>query len=135
MILDTDILSALSDPQCPERVIKALARASEPVFTTAVNWAEVCYGLARRPGRQSQQLRERYEELIVSSLAIIDFDRESAEAYAELRAELERRGQRLAEGDLMVASIALRHDMTLVSGNTRHLARIPGLKLESWLEG
>lgn len=41
----------------------------------------------------------------------------------------------VADLDLMIASIALCHDMTLVSGNVQHFRRIPGLKLENWLEG
>ena len=34
----------------------------------------------------------------------------------------------------MIASIALRHNMTLVTGNTRHFSRVPGLRVENWLE-
>ena len=67
-------------------------------------------------------------------LGIMDFDAASAEVYGRLRSELERQGLPLADADLMIASIALHHDLTLISGNTRHFARVPGLKLENWLE-
>jgi len=50
-----------------------------------------------------------------------------------LRARLESRGQRLAEADLMIAPVALRHDLTLVSGSTQHFQRVPGLQLANWL--
>jgi len=56
-----------------------------------------------------------------------------AEIYGRLRADLERRGVPLNDTDLMIASIALRHDLTLVTGNPRHFSRLPGLKLENWL--
>lgn len=135
MILDTDILSALSSPHRREQLIEALERASGSVSTTAVNWAEVCYGVARMPGKEGERIKRRYEELVLPRIAILDFDRKSAEVYANIRSELERRGERLADADMMIASIALCHNMTLVTGNTRHFARIPGLKLENWLEG
>ena len=135
MILDTNILSALSSPDCPRSLNVRLEGADETACTTAVNWAEACYGIARMPGEDGERVRERYEALVLPRIAILDFDRESAEIYADIRSELERRGQPLGDADLMIASISLRHGMTLVSGNTRHFARVPGLKLENWLEG
>jgi tRNA(fMet)-specific endonuclease VapC len=51
-----------------------------------------------------------------------------------LRADLERQGKRLAEPDLRIGSIALSRDLTLVTGNVRHLKRIPGLIIENWLD-
>jgi tRNA(fMet)-specific endonuclease VapC len=134
MILDTDVLSAMSARHCPAQLAERLTDARGAIYTTAVNWAEVCYGIARRPTGEGTRLRERYEELVLPLLDILHFDEASAELYANLRVGLERRGERLPDADLMVASIALRHEMTLVSGNTRHFARIPGLKVENWLE-
>ncbi|MDP9373953.1 MAG: type II toxin-antitoxin system VapC family toxin, partial [Chloroflexota bacterium] len=53
--------------------------------------------------------------------------------YGTLRAELEAAGTPLAEPDLRIASIALTHDLTLVTGNLRHFGRISGLAVENWL--
>ena len=36
--------------------------------------------------------------------------------------------------DLFIAATALEHDYTLVTHNTRHFSRIPGLKLEDWIQ-
>jgi hypothetical protein len=33
---------------------------------------------------------------------------------------------------LMIASIGLNHDLTLMTANTREFGRIPGLSLENW---
>jgi len=133
MILDTDILSAIVSPDCPAAVTEGLRAVPGPIYTTAVNWAEICYGLARHPS--GSRLRERYRRLILPALEILDFDATCAEFYGPLRSELEARGERLAEADLMVASIALRHRLPLASGNVRHFRRVPGLKLENWLAG
>ena len=34
--------------------------------------------------------------------------------------------------DLLLASVAIDNDLTLVTGNRKHLDRIPDLKLEVW---
>ena len=54
--------------------------------------------------------------------------------YASIRAELESKGTRLEDLDLMIAATALEKGYTLVSHNIRHYARIPGLKLEDWMQ-
>jgi len=50
-----------------------------------------------------------------------------------VRAELERAWTPLALADLEIAAIAMANDLGLVSGNTGHFSRIPGLRLENWL--
>jgi predicted nucleic acid-binding protein len=39
----------------------------------------------------------------------------------------------LGEPDLRIASIALSQGLTVVTGNVRHVGRVPGLKVENWL--
>jgi tRNA(fMet)-specific endonuclease VapC len=133
MILDTNTLSAIVAGVRHHSLSRRLTTEAGRLYTTSVNWGEICYGLAKHPA--GERLRRRYEEMVLPALELLDFDGACAEVYGRLRAELERGGERLPDADLMVASVALRHDMTLVSGNVRHFARIPGLKLENWLEG
>ena len=54
--------------------------------------------------------------------------------FGELKAELRKIGQTIAEFDLLIASVALaeNYTFTLVTNNTRHYERINGLKLENW---
>ena len=54
--------------------------------------------------------------------------------YSQLRAQLEGGGKRLEDMDLFIAATALANDYTLVTHNTRHFSRIPGLKIEDWVE-
>jgi tRNA(fMet)-specific endonuclease VapC len=134
MILDTDILSALATGRCHDTLSHKLERVPT-LHSTAVNWAEICYGISRLSATAGTRLRARYEERVLPFLQILDFDAGSAEVYGRIRSELERQGLPLSDADLMIASIALRHDLTLVTGNTRHFLRVPGLRLENWLEG
>ena len=43
-------------------------------------------------------------------------------------------GAVLDKMDLFIAATALANDCTLVTHNTRYFARIPGLRLEDWVE-
>ena len=64
---------------------------------------------------------------------ILPFDRTAAEAFGSIRAELERAGTPLAEPELRIGAIALTNNLTVVTGNVRHFARIPGLQVENWI--
>jgi predicted nucleic acid-binding protein len=128
---DTDVLSAVLRASPSLELVRRLARvAPEEQHTTSITLGELLYGVARRG---SAALARRVRQLVVGAVAILPFDEAAAEVYGALRARLEAEGRRLAEPDLRIASIVLARDLTLVSGNLRHFARVPGLRVESWL--
>jgi tRNA(fMet)-specific endonuclease VapC len=128
---DTDVLSATirRNPSLP--LIRRLAQIPPPEqFTTAITMGELLYGAARR---DSKRLNRQVRDLIRGALTILPFDNSAAAVYGPLRAELETDGKPLAEPDLRIASIALSRDLTLITGNVRHFARVPNLPVENWL--
>jgi predicted nucleic acid-binding protein len=129
---DTDVLSAVLRREPPLSLLRRLAQVppSEQA-TTTITLGELLYGAARRG---SEQLVQRVREVLQLATVILPFDSEAAEVYGPLRAQLERQGKRLDEPDLRIASIALSRELTLVTGNVRHFARVPGLPVENWLE-
>src|SRR5258708_7241248 len=46
--------------------------------------------------------------------------------------DLERIGRPIGERDLMIASVALARDLTVVTHNVGEFSRVPGLKSEDW---
>lgn len=52
-----------------------------------------------------------------------------AEEFAELRAYLRRRGERLEDLDLFIAATALQHNLTLLTFDRRHFDRVPHLRI------
>ena len=56
-----------------------------------------------------------------------------ARKFGEVRAGLLDAGQSVPELDLLIASTALVHNLTVVTHNTQDYANIPGLNLEDWL--
>jgi tRNA(fMet)-specific endonuclease VapC len=128
---DTDVVNEAIGPDPSLDLIRRLAALpAEEQYTTAITVSELLYGAARKSNRE---LARRIREFIPMLARVLPFDLDAAEQYGVLRASLEQAGKRLAEPDLRIASIALARDLTLVTGNTRHFARVPGLRVEDWL--
>lgn len=116
MILDTDILIARCSPRHSRGLKQKVTQVEHTRYTTAVNWAELSYGLVRRQTSRGPRLRAEFEELRLSALPVLPFAQEDAEIMACLRVDLEKRGQPLDTNELMIAAIALRHKLPLVTG-------------------
>lgn len=93
--------------------------------------AELLYGVQHSaPSLQSknlalvQQLRLHFQSL--------PFDDRAAEEYGIVRADLSARGLMIGANDLLIASIALVNQVTVVTHNTAQFNRINGLMLEDW---
>ncbi len=129
---DTDVLSATMrrDPSLP--LIRRLAQIPpNEQFTTAITMGELLYGAARR---DSEKLNRQVRDLIRGALTVLPFDEAAAAVYGPLRASLEAEGRRLDEPDMRIASVALSRDLTLVTANVRHFARVPNLNVQNWLK-
>ncbi len=62
----------------------------------------------------------------------LSFDDIAAVEYGKIRAALEKSGIIIGPYDLQIASIAIAHDLILITHNTKEFARITGLKIEDW---
>jgi len=66
--------------------------------------------------------------------AVLPLDAAAARRFGELKMELERRGEPLAEPDLRIAAIAVTRGLTLVTRNVRHFRRVPEPAVENWID-
>ncbi len=67
-------------------------------------------------------------------LSVLPFDDEATDTYGRVRAKLAVAGELIGPNDLIIAAIAVRHEATLVTHNTREFSRVAGLHLEDWEE-
>jgi tRNA(fMet)-specific endonuclease VapC len=129
-ILDTDCLVGLIRGH-PDAVRKLalLASEGEPVATTAVNVAELFRGahLARDSVRALTRVRA-----VLGPLSIHPLDGAAGEEYGRIVADLERGGKPVGHMDSMVGAISRLAGETIVTRNSRHFSRIPGLAVEPW---
>ncbi|MFM6097775.1 MAG: PIN domain-containing protein, partial [Dolichospermum sp.] len=75
---------------------------------------------------------KRFLEVFIS----LPLDDISALNAGKIRAQLANLGTPIGYNDLLIASIALSHDLILVTHNTKEFVRVEGLKIEDWeIEG
>lgn len=67
-------------------------------------------------------------------MTILPFDLDSARQAAKTQAHLERCVTPIGNLDTLIAGIALAHDLTLVTHNTREFDRVPDLRVENWYD-
>jgi tRNA(fMet)-specific endonuclease VapC len=72
-------------------------------------------------------------QLFRCEVSVIDFDDGCARDFGPLRVAVRRQGVNVSPIDLLIASVALHHDLTLVMHNVRDFQNIPGLRLKDWL--
>lgn len=94
----------------------------------------VTYGELRHGAEKSDRRDRNIEvlEALVGLYPVEDLTVEVARRYAEIRAELERRGELIGQNDLWIAAHAQSLGLTLVTNNEREFRRIPGLTVENW---
>lgn len=130
--LDTDVVSVFLRRGAPPPAQRRLAETvAESHATSSITLGELLYGAARRG---SATLMAAVHDYLFRDVTVVPFDEASARVYATIRVDLEAAGRPLDRSDLQIAAICLAHDLTLVTGNTRHFERVPGLRVENWLE-
>ncbi|GJL84087.1 MAG: ribonuclease VapC [marine bacterium B5-7] len=129
-LLDTNILSDLvRNPQgvVATRITKA---GEDTVCTSIIVAAELRYGATKS---NSAKLAERID-LILSALEILPLETPADHQYAALRHHLTRQGTLTGPNDLLIAAHALANDLTVITANIGEFSRVPGLKVENWLQ-
>jgi tRNA(fMet)-specific endonuclease VapC len=131
-LLDTNICIALingtSNP-VRQRYFQTARRGSVP-STSSIVVHELWYGVAKS-GRVAQNAN-RLATFLNSAVSVFDYTERDAQAAGEIRAELERQGQRIGEYDTLIAGQAFSRNLILVTANTREFSRINGLVVEDW---
>ena len=127
-VLDTDVCIELLRGN--ERVLQQRAATDDEVATTWMTAAELHYGAERSAAPAKNR---RLVARLLESLPITPSGEVSARAFGVTKSVLERLGQRLADADLVIAASCLSCGAVLVTGNTKHFGRVPGLQLEDWL--
>ena len=124
-LLDADwVIQALAGHR---QTINAINRlAAEGVAISWITVGEVYEGAFKSADPQAH-LRTFREFL--RPFPPLDLDDSTMEHFAEVRSYLRRRGELIPDFDLLLSAVALRHDLTVLTYNVRHLGRIPGLKI------
>lgn len=129
-LMDTNHLSPLVTSGHPLRQRFFLSQQAGHTFALAVPaLTETLLGISLIP-RSKQNLAEW--QRLMPGLTMYDLDRADAERAAYLQLQLRRRGWQLGTVDALIAAVALRYSLTLLTTD-KDFTVIPALKQENWL--
>jgi tRNA(fMet)-specific endonuclease VapC len=131
-LLDTNIISELTKKQPSPRLLERLGVVpATSLCTASVCIMELRFGALRVSN--SEALWGKIQKRILSKLTVMNFGYKESLKAAEVLAHLYSIGQPIGVEDVIIASIALSNGLTVVTANTKHFSRIPGLTVENWL--
>lgn len=100
---------------------------SSPPAISVITYAELLYGVKKLKNSTKQ---ERLEGLLRDlKIVILPVTPEIIKHFIAIKIELETDGEKLADFDLLIATTAIEHNLTLVTANKKHFSRIRGLVL------
>jgi predicted nucleic acid-binding protein len=111
--------------------LKSLPPDAE-VFISVVTQAELLTGIQLAPSEQRRiELRRLYEWLVSEISDPLPITPDVAEQFAEVSAQLIRKGKPIPTNDIWIAAIALAYGLILVTSD-EHFQHIDGLQVEDW---
>jgi tRNA(fMet)-specific endonuclease VapC len=130
-MLDTDIISYRVRRRDPALLARFIAVDPSTICISAVTRGEIRAGLAQNPAavRVSAEVRQ-----IFTLIDTMPWDEAAADIYGTVAGALFASGTPIGQCDTMIAAHAMSLGLVLVTNNTRHYSRIPGLKLENWVD-
>ncbi len=132
--LDTDIFSEILKGVDAEVVARASRYRTQfgRYSITTITVIEIVKGLHKL------QREDRVKQFLagLADIELFSLDLGSSELAGRIYADLERTGQPIGPADPMIAGIAMKNGLVLVTGNLTHYQRIQTLgyelKLENW---
>jgi tRNA(fMet)-specific endonuclease VapC len=128
-MLDTNLcIRVLRDR--PPAVRDRFNREADGLCISSIVLMELLYGAERSTRPEHHR---RAVEDFAARLDILTFDAPAAAHAAEIRADLQRRGQKIGAYDLQIAGHARSQGLVVVTGNLTDFRRVDGLRSEDWL--
>jgi tRNA(fMet)-specific endonuclease VapC len=124
-LIDSDWgIDGIAQDRTVQATLDELAR--DGIAVCIATLGEVFEGAFTAPDPQAE-LRAFRRYLL--AFAVVPLTDPIMESFARIRAFLRSQGRLIPDIDLQIAATAVTVDLTLVTRNLRHFARVPGLKL------
>ena len=128
-MLDTDTCSYIMKRSSEAVVKRLLAVPVTDVCISVITKSELLYGVEVSPRRTHDSTALH---AFLPHVAVLAFPDDAAMHYAQIRADLKKRGQMIGANDLFIAAHARSLGLRLVTNNVAEFNRVKGLTLENW---
>jgi tRNA(fMet)-specific endonuclease VapC len=128
-MLDTDTCSYIMKRSHPLLLKRLQSVKVNDVCMSVVTRAELLYGVEVSP-RRAQDIAAL--AAFLPYVEVVDLGESAALHYAEIRADLKRRGAMIGANDLFIAAHARALDLTLVTNNVAEFKRVRDLRIDNW---
>ena len=127
-MLDTDTSSFIIRGG-NETLREMVERHADSLCVSVVTEAELRFGARKRGSARISSSVECFLALV----DIMPWGSRAAARYAEIRVALEGAGTPIGNMDMLIAASALAENCRIVTHNTAHFSRVPGLEIEDWV--
>ena len=128
-MLDTDMCSYIMKRSSQEVLNRLQTVPVTDICISVITKSELLYGVEVSPRRTQDATALKAFLPYVEVLELFD---DAAPHYAQIRADLKKRGQMIGANDLFIAAHARSLGLRLVTNNTAEFGRVKGLTLENW---
>ena len=127
MLLDTDTCIGLLKGDVS--VVASWRSCLDQCALPSMVIGELYYGAFKSTAREEALNKvDRFVDIFPE----IKPSKRSMRRFGEIKAALESKGTRLADADIIIASIAVEQGYTLITGKVKHYSRIEGLAIGNW---
>jgi predicted nucleic acid-binding protein len=118
-LVDANVLSEATKPDPDPRVVEWLRRNERSLVVDPIVLGEVRFGILLLARGTRRAELERWFEQGVGRIQCLAWDSAVGLRWAQLLADLRRRGRPMSIKDSLIAATALAHDLTLATLNQR----------------
>ena len=130
-MLDTNICIHIIKHRADALYNKLSVLPVERVAISSIVHAELWYGVTQSKKKvQNEAALKDFLEYV----NVLDWPSAAGQIYGKIRTHLKAKGTPIGAMDMLIAAHAVSVNAVLVTDNTKEFQRVPGLKLENWLD-
>lgn len=129
-LIDTNICIYIKNHRPAEVLTRFSKLPPGKVVMSTITYGELCFGAEK--SSKPKESRHILEHLI-ALIPVLPLNEIVSTHYGKIRQRLQAIGQPIGNNDLWIAAHALANKLILVTNNVAEFERVPGLRVENWV--
>lgn len=129
-LLDTNICTYIKNHRPAEVLARFTKLPPGKVAMSVITYGELCFGAEK--SSKPKESRHILEQLI-ALIPVLPLDETVSAHYGKIRQHLQASGKSIGNNDLWIAAHALASKLIMITNNVTEFERVPGLRVENWV--